>query len=107
MAASGTGLKKETAAALAYVLGPLTGLVFLILEKDTFVRFHALQSIVVLGILGVAGFLTFAVPYVGGLFGILYFILLLACAYQASQGLKWEVPILGKFARQMSGSGKE
>ena len=29
-----TGLKKETAGALAYVLGPLTGVLFFVLEKD-------------------------------------------------------------------------
>ena len=32
----GTGLKKETAAALSYVLGPVTGVIFLVLEKDPF-----------------------------------------------------------------------
>ena len=31
--ANQTGLKKETAAALSYVLGPLSGLAFLLLEK--------------------------------------------------------------------------
>ena len=47
----GTGLKKETAAALSYVLGPVTGVIFLVLEKDPFVRFHAMQSIVVIVVL--------------------------------------------------------
>ena len=37
-----TGLKKETAGALAYVLGPLTGVLFFVLEKDPFVKFHAM-----------------------------------------------------------------
>ena len=36
------------AGALAYVLGPITGFAFLVLEKQNrFVRFHAAQSIVV------------------------------------------------------------
>ena len=43
----GTGLPKNTAAALSYVLGPITGVLFYVLEKDPFVRFHAMQSIVV------------------------------------------------------------
>jgi len=43
----GTGLPKNTAAALSYVLGPITGVVFYVLEKDPYVRFHAMQSIVV------------------------------------------------------------
>ena len=46
---SGTGLKKETAAALATLLGPtlVVPVLFILLEKDEFVRFWAFQSIVV------------------------------------------------------------
>ena len=44
-----TGLPRFTAAALSYVLGPISGLVFLLLEKDPFIRFHAAQSIVAVG----------------------------------------------------------
>ena len=41
-----TRLDSNIAAALAYVFGPIGGAVFLVVEKtDTFVRFHALQSI--------------------------------------------------------------
>ena len=44
---SGTGLDSNVAAAIAYALGPVGGLLMLLLEKhDSFVRFHALQSIV-------------------------------------------------------------
>lgn len=98
---SETGLKKETAAALSYVLGPLTGILFLILEKDSFVRFHAMQSIVVLGLLLAGSVILGFVPLVGSVLWILYFVVLLAGAYQASQGVRWEVPILGKFAAQL------
>jgi len=43
-----SGLTSNVAAALAYVLGFITGIVFLVLEpykRDRFVRFHAMQSI--------------------------------------------------------------
>ncbi len=43
-----SGLTSNVAAALAYVLGFITGIVFLVLEPykhDRFVRFHAMQSI--------------------------------------------------------------
>ena len=44
---STTGLDANVAAALSYVLGFLTGIVFLVLEKDSsFVRFHAMQSLI-------------------------------------------------------------
>lgn len=98
---SETGLKKETAAALSYVLGPITGILFLILEKDAFVRFHAMQSIVVLGLLLAASIILGFIPFVGSALWILYFIVLLAGAYQASQGVRWEVPVLGAFASKM------
>lgn len=104
MATNGTGLKKETAGALSYVLGPVTGVVFLILEKDPYVRFHAMQSIVVFvglfalqWILGLTLVLIFLVPLVG----IVGFILWLLLIYKAWQGSEWEVPVLGKVARNL------
>ena len=41
-----TGLAPNVAGALSYILGPITGVLFLVLEKENrFVRFHAAQSI--------------------------------------------------------------
>ncbi|HEV7993579.1 MAG TPA: DUF4870 domain-containing protein [Gemmatimonadaceae bacterium] len=112
-----TGLPANVAGALAYVLGPLTGIIFYILEKDNrFVRFHAAQSIVVsiamfiisfvLGMLGVA---LAAVPFIGWLvamllsFGvsIVSFVLWIYLMWQALQGREWEAPFAGVFARRM------
>jgi uncharacterized membrane protein len=45
---SSTGLTSNIAGALAYVLGPITGIVFLVLEpytRDRFVRFQPMQSV--------------------------------------------------------------
>lgn len=103
-AKSGTGLNKNTAGALSYVLGPVTGIIFLIIEKDAYVRFHAMQSIVVFislfvlqWILGLTLILLPLVP----LIGILSFVLWLILIYKAWQGDEWEVPILGKYARNL------
>ncbi len=100
-----TGLKKNTAGALAYVLGPITGVIFLIIEKDPFVKFHAMQSIVVFvvlfvlqWVLGLTIVLLILVPIVG----IISFILWLVLIYKAWQGEEWEVPVLGKIARNMA-----
>jgi uncharacterized membrane protein len=102
---SGTGLKKETAAALSYVLGPITGVVFLVLEKDPFVRFHAMQSIVVFIVLfvlqWVLGLTIILLPLVP-LVGILGFVLWLLLIYKAWQGERWVVPFLGKYAEKMA-----
>jgi uncharacterized membrane protein len=45
---TGGGLEPNVAAALAYVLGLVTGVLFLVIgpyKKDKYVRFHAFQSI--------------------------------------------------------------
>lgn len=62
-AAAGTGMAENVAGLLCYVLGWLTGLVFFLIDKRPFVRFHAAQSIVVFGALHVLRII------LGGLFG--------------------------------------
>jgi uncharacterized membrane protein len=101
---SGTGLSRNTSAALSYVLGPLTGVVFLVLEKDSYVRFHAMQSIVTfIGLfalqwaLGLSVILIFLVPIVG----LVGFILWLLLIYKAWQGDEWSVPFAGNLARKL------
>lgn len=100
---SATGLPKNTAAALSYVLGPVTGVVFYLVEKDPFVRFHAMQSTVVFLALFVLqwvfGITIILLPLVP-LISILGFVLWLLLIYKAWQGEKFEVPVLGKYAKQ-------
>lgn len=103
---SGTGLGKNTAAALSYVLGPISGVVFLVLEKDKYVRFHAMQSIVfsvfAFALNMVLGF-TIILALVLPILWVVEFILWLVLIYKAWQGEEWEVPVLGKFTRQFLG----
>ena len=104
MAASGTGLNKNTAAALSYVLGPITGVIFLILEKDSYVRFHAMQSIVfsvVAFVLNMVLGFTIILALIVPILWIAEFILWLVLIYKAWQGEEYELPVLGKFARQL------
>ena len=112
-----SGLAPNIAGALAYLLGPITGLLFLVIEKQNqFVRFHAAQSIVVgvaliiLSIvLSVFERILFMIPVIGWLVAILLsfglslgcFILWLVLMYRAYQGREWEVPIAGEQARRM------
>ncbi len=100
----GTGLKKETAAALSYVLGPVTGVIFLVLEKDPFVRFHAMQSIVTfVGLFALQWILTLSIVlvFLVPLVGIITFILWLLLIYKSWMGESWEVPVFGKFAKKL------
>jgi len=54
MEKTSTGLQENIAGLLCYVLGWVTGIIFLFIEKENkFVRFHAVQSIVVFGVLSI------------------------------------------------------
>lgn len=103
MAASGSGLNKNTAAALSYVLGPITGVIFLVLEKDPYVRFHAMQSIVfsvVAFLLNMVLGITLILALILPILWIAEFIVWLLLIYKAWQGEQWELPVLSKLARQ-------
>jgi uncharacterized membrane protein len=101
-----TGLKKETSAALATLLGPtlVVPILFLLLEKDEFVKFWAFQSIVVYIALFAVNWvfiLTVFLIFLSPLVFVLGVILWLVMTYKAWQGDKWVVPVIGKFAMQI------
>jgi uncharacterized membrane protein len=105
-ATGGTGLKKETAAALCTLLGPtlVVPVLFILLEKDEFVRFWAFQSIIVylaLFILNWVLVLTIFLALLTPLVFVLGVVLWLMMTYKAWQGDKWTVPLIGKFATQL------
>ncbi len=112
-----TGVEPTVAAALSYILGLITGIVFLVLEKDNrYVRFHAAQSIVVsifiiiasIGVSMVSGVLAF-IPIIGWAVVLLLtmglgagtFVLWLLLMWRAYQGEEWELPVAGELARKM------
>jgi uncharacterized membrane protein len=117
--ASSTGLAPNVAGALAYLLGPITGILFFLLEKENrFVRYHAAQSIT-LGLLWIALSVAFSVlsgmlvmvPVLGWLvalllsvvFGLGGLFLWLFLMWRAYQGREWESPIAGPLARKLAG----
>ena len=97
---SGTGLPKNTAAALSVVLAPtvLGTLVFLILEKDPFVRFYSVQVLVTGLVLAVSMVILFPLA---GLIWIVMFVVWLLMIYKAWQGVRWEVPVLGNVTNKL------
>lgn len=116
--AGGTGLSPNVAGALSYLVGPLTGILFLVLDRDRpFVRFHAAQSIVA-SVAWVAVWIAVfvlevilgAVPLIGWILGALVslaialggFVLWLVLMFRAYQGEEWELPVVGEFARRLS-----
>jgi len=115
-APSSEGLQENVAALLAYVLGWLTGIIFLLIDKRPYVKFHAAQSIVVFGGLtilrigigivggmfgGVTGFgAIVALGAVTGLVGLVLWILLMVKAYQHQN---FRVPIAANIADGIAG----
>jgi uncharacterized membrane protein len=98
-----TGLEQNIAGVLCYVGFWISGIVFLVLEqKNRFVRFHALQSIVTFGALMVAGLLLSWIPIIGHFFGtiigILAFILWIVLMVKAYQGELYKLPVAGDVA---------
>ncbi|NBI07952.1 DUF4870 domain-containing protein [Senegalia massiliensis] len=99
------GLEQNIAAMLSYILGFITGIIFLLVEKENkFVRFHAMQSIVVFGAIFLIGVVIGWVPIIGWLIGALsspiilvIWIILLIKSYKNEW---YEFPIAGKIAKE-------
>jgi uncharacterized membrane protein len=102
---SSTGLDANIAAALTYLVGFITGILFLVLEKDSsFVRFHAMQSTIVsvafvalqmaLGFIPILGWML--MPLLG-LAGLVLWLFLMVKAFQ---GERFKLPVVGDIAEQ-------
>ncbi len=114
-AAEGTGLQPNLAAALASFFLLIGGIVFLLVEKkNQYVRFYAMQSVffgaiwVILSFaLAFIAIVLHGIPLIGWLLylvGILVRLALLVgwivLIIKAYSGKEWELPYLGKLARQ-------
>jgi len=113
------GMTENVAGLLCYSLWWVTGLIFFLIDKRPFVRFHAAQSIVVFGglqiIYIVLGRFLIASLYRGGLgtFGmgsgllslldLLAFVLWILLMIKAYQGQKFKLPIAGDLAEGFAG----
>ncbi|HEY92817.1 MAG TPA: DUF4870 domain-containing protein [Dehalococcoidia bacterium] len=105
MEKTSTGLEENIAGLLCYVLGWISGLVFILIEKENkFVRFHAIQSILVFGILNIVGIILSWIPLVGlflwpiiSVLGLILWIVLMVKAYQ---GIMFKLPWAGDFAEK-------
>jgi uncharacterized membrane protein len=120
--AAASGLTPNVAGALAYLVGAITGILFLVIDpfkSDRFVRFHAFQSIffnlawiafwiiwmivgVMLGAISHGLFFIIQLPInllitVGG------FCLWAYLMYQAYQGKTFQLPVIGALAASQAG----
>jgi uncharacterized membrane protein len=107
-----SGIDKKTGAMLSYVLGWVTGVIFLFVGKgDPDVKYHAAQSIVFFGgmsvILWILYFLTGFMPAIIAIpltlvyfaLAIYSFIMWIVCLIQANSnnGARFQIPIVGSF----------
>ncbi len=105
MEKSSTGLDENVAGLLCYVLGWVSGLVFFLLETENkFVRFHAIQSILVFGTIMVAGIVLGWIPVIGWVLGVLGFVLWIILIIRAYQGVKFKLPWSGNLAEKWANS---
>jgi uncharacterized membrane protein len=117
-APSSTGLKPRTAAALAYLAGPVSGVTILLAEtRNDFVRFHAWQAILGIGGAGLVVIACYVLAF-GSLFvsatGVATLVrvatalwlalvaLWAICVWQAWFGRTWKLPLVGKAATRLA-----
>ena len=98
------GLDANVAAALTYLVGFVTGIFFLLVEKENkFVRFHAMQSTLVFAGIVALDILLQIIPILGAL--VVIFIVIPASAvlwlllmFKAYQGEEFKLPLVGQMA---------
>jgi len=110
------GMQENVAGLLCYLLGWITGIIFLLIDKRPWVKFQAAQSIVVFGGLtiirialgmfgsvigGVAGFGLMA--GLGLLLGLVGFVLWILLMVKAFQHQNFRVPIADGIADSIAG----
>jgi len=108
------GLQENVAGLLCYILGWVTGLIFLLIDKRPFVKFHAAQSIAMsIGVivLYIALAIFMGVLHVMHIFflGLLIypilwlalFLLWIFVMYKAYQHEKYRLPIIGNLVEGM------
>lgn len=106
-AKTSSGLQQNVAGFLCYLLTWLTGIVFLIIEKENkTVRFHAWQSIFVFAPINILMIILTFIPIVGWILNILLWILevilWIVLMMKAYQGKIIKIPIAGNFAEKQN-----
>ena len=105
LGATTSGLDPNVAAALAYLVGWVSGVVLLVVEPNKFVRFHALQSTIAFGGLSLAWMIALSIPFFGWLVAFFLIppvsaVLWLLLMYKAYQGERYKAPIAGDMAER-------
>lgn len=116
--AAGTGLQSNVAGALCYLLGVITGIIFLVIaphNRDRFVRFHAFQAIffsaawIIISIVLIT--LQNMMPWpVAIMINLLFWVLRIGLLvtwlylmYKAYSNERFKLPVIGDLAEKQAG----
>jgi uncharacterized membrane protein len=102
-----SGIQQNVAGLLCYLVWWVTGIIFLIIEKeDKTVRFHAWQSIFTFATITIVQIILSFIPIVGWILGIIVWIvsvvLWVYLMYSAYQGKMVKLPIAGNLAQSQT-----
>lgn len=102
---SSTGLEENIGGLLCYVGAFITGIIFLVIEKENrFIRFHALQSVFVWIIYFAVQMFFSWIPFIGWLFNVLLtpigLLIWLFLMYKAFKGEWYKFPFIGELVEQ-------
>jgi len=115
--ASVGGLQSNVAGGLCYLIGFITGIFFLVVEpykRDRFVRFHALQAILLsvawFAVYFVMGILSAMFPLqlwsvmwmLYSLLGLAFFLLWVFLMYKAYNNEQFKLPVIGDLAAKQA-----
>jgi uncharacterized membrane protein len=118
-APSSTGLTPPIAGTLAYLAGPFSGALLLGVERSSrFVKFHAWQAVLGLGVLGFAALLLLLLAFgmlvisptafwvmlwLAAVTAAAWVVIWGICLVQAYRGRLWKLPLAGSYAERRAG----
>lgn len=99
------GLEENLAGLLCYVLMWVSGLIFLLVEKESrLVKFHALQSLITFLFLTIFSYIAGYIPLIGWLISVLIWpleiVLWIVLMVKAYKGEMFKLPIVGDISEQ-------
>ncbi|HYX52709.1 MAG TPA: DUF4870 domain-containing protein [Candidatus Limnocylindrales bacterium] len=105
-----TGMTSNVAGMLCYIVGFITGIIFLVIEpykRDSFVRFHAFQSIFFsVGCMIIMYALIFALPWTMwpllALVRLLFFVGWIFLMFKAYNNERFKLPVVGDLAEKQA-----
>jgi uncharacterized membrane protein len=100
------GLSENLEALLCYLLGWITGILFLLFEsRSKFVKFHAMQSVLVFLPFFVIRYIVEVIPIIGSLLvsalNFVMAVLWVFLMYKAYSYKLYKLPVIGNLAEQM------